>query len=148
MSTKICYKCKRELDLASFKTHCNRPDGLQSDCISCQKEYRKEHYKKNKQKYLAKSKATVVRNVAWLREYKKTLKCEICCESHPACLQFHHIEPSLKDNNVSWLTRLGCSIKRLMEEIAKCRVLCANCHFKLHWTENNDEGDESSVVLR
>jgi len=77
-------------------------------------------------------------NKAWRRkkkkefeQYKKTLSCEICKENHPQCLEFHHTDPSTKKGNISDLVR-DFSTKRLMEEINKCVVLCANCHRKQH----------------
>ena len=124
-----------ELPLSEFKKHCGKKDGLQIDCIVCQKEYRKQHYIINKQKYLDKSKATTERNVAWFKEYKSSLSCEICGESHPACLQFHHKDRNDKVDAVCVLVRSGCAIQKLQEEIKKCQVLCANCHFKHHWNE-------------
>lgn len=30
-------------------------------------------------------------------------------------------------------------MKALLEEIAKCRVLCANCHRKAHWNEREEK---------
>lgn len=45
-------------------------------------------------------------------------------------LDFHHLNPSEKDLEVSLLTRY--STKRVKDEIRKCVVLCANCHRKLH----------------
>ena len=72
--------------------------------------------------------------IEWLREYKSALKCARCPESHPACLQFHHKDPAQKDMAVSNAVR-SWSQKRLMEEIEKCEVLCANCHAKEHYQE-------------
>ena len=67
-------------------------------------------------------------------EYKKiksTLKCNRCGENHIACLEFHHLDPSQKEGNVGSKFR-NVSTKKLLEEIAKCEVLCANCHRKEH----------------
>lgn len=69
--------------------------------------------------------------IDWLREFKKTLKCSRCPEDHPACLQFHHMDPTKKDLAVSNAVR-SWSRKRLLAEIEKCEVLCANCHAKEH----------------
>lgn len=140
METKKCYKCKKDLPLCEFKKHCKRKDGLQPDCILCQKEYRKLHYVKNKDKYMAKAKSTTLRNVVWFKEYKSKLKCEFCEESHPACLQFHHKDREDKEYAISLLVRSGCSIDKILNEIHKCQVVCANCHFKIHWEEKYGGG--------
>jgi hypothetical protein len=68
------------------------------------------------------------------KKIKSTLKCEICNESHIACLEFHHLDPSEKEGNVGQVAR-SFSTKRLMEEISKCIILCANCHRKEHYKE-------------
>jgi hypothetical protein len=63
--------------------------------------------------------------------------CEICgYRAHPAALQFDHIDPSTKyrtkagkvvhPSDMIKGNRYGLST--VMAEIAKCRVLCANCH--------------------
>ena len=72
----------------------------------------------------------------WLFDYKSTLKCETCGMNHPATLQFHHKNPKLKDINVGRAIKdLQWGKKRILEEISKCQVLCANCHFIHHWNE-------------
>jgi hypothetical protein len=67
----------------------------------------------------------------WLRSLK--LKCVRCLESDPVCLQFHHKNPSGKELSLSLAVTNGWTKKRLLEEITKCEVLCANCHFKEHY---------------
>ncbi len=74
-----------------------------------------------------------IRNREWFTELKKTLSCEHCGEDHPAVLQFHHTDPSKKELGVSDMINQGSSRRRVQNEIAKCDVLCANCHFKLHY---------------
>lgn len=59
-------------------------------------------------------------------------KCEKC--GYDKCaevLEFHHKNPSQKDFSVS---RKGhCrSWERVSKEIAKCDLLCANCHREIH----------------
>lgn len=67
----------------------------------------------------------------WWTEYKKNnVRCSQCGESHPAVIDFHHINPEEKDRNPSgWMRMHG---KKLFEELAKCIPLCSNCHRKLH----------------
>lgn len=69
----------------------------------------------------------------WYYQYKATLSCQNCSENRPYCLQFHHRDPSIKIESVSRLVASQAPTKlELMEEIAKCDVLCANCHRILH----------------
>ena len=70
------------------------------------------------------------------QEYKATKKCEKCSENHPACLDFHHSDPSTKDLNPSdLLKRKGWAFEKLKAELDTFEVLCANCHRKFHWEE-------------
>jgi len=75
---------------------------------------------------------------------KSELKCEICGESHPACLDFHHKDSSQKLYELSRLCSRGVSIQSIKNEIEKCSVLCANCHRKLHWADPTGAFSEPS----
>lgn len=65
----------------------------------------------------------------------KSAGCSLCDEKHPACIQFHHRDPSNKVDRVNRLLAQSKSLKLVKEEIEKCDLLCANCHAKLHWNE-------------
>lgn len=71
--------------------------------------------------------------IKWFQEYKDTLSCQTCGFSHPAALQFHHRDAKTKEIDVAVAVRNGWSKKRIMVEIEKCDVLCANCHFIHHY---------------
>jgi hypothetical protein len=60
------------------------------------------------------------------------LACIECGESDPACLDFHHRDPSEKDATVAEAIAGQWSENRIMSEISKCDVVCANCHRKRH----------------
>lgn len=75
------------------------------------------------------------RSYAW--QYKSCHPCEECGESHPACLVFHHKDPSEKDQDICKIIKSG--IKAVRREIAKCAVLCQNCHMKHHYEEQGEE---------
>jgi hypothetical protein len=60
METKICSKCKLEINISNFSKNTKKKDGLQSECKMCQKEYReininsrKQYYNENKEKLLS-----------------------------------------------------------------------------------------------
>jgi transcription elongation factor Elf1 len=72
----------------------------------------------------------------WFSEFKASLKCSRCNENHPACLEFHHADPSQKETTInSAIWQLDWGKERILAEAAKCIILCANCHRKLHWDE-------------
>ena len=78
---------------------------------------------------------------AWFLEYKSTHPCIQCGEAHPACLDFHHRNPSEKDINLGEIFIHGWGLPRILAELGKCDVLCSNCHRKLHWNERMATGE-------
>lgn len=66
--------------------------------------------------------------VAWMRELKVGRPCADCGGIfHPAAMAFDHLPGSMKRSEVSNLVYSG-SRQLLLEEIAKCELVCANCH--------------------
>lgn len=66
-----------------------------------------------------------------LVDYAKSSGCLVCGERELVALDMHHLgdkEFSLG----SIAARCSISVARVEAEIAKCVVLCANCHRKLH----------------
>lgn len=98
-----------------------------------QRKYKREWYKKNIKKVVAEVARRKKELRAWFREFKKGLKCSVCGEDHPACIDFHHKDPSKKEIIVSQCYNRGWSIERTKKEIDKCQVVCRNCHAKIHW---------------
>ena len=98
-------------------------------------------YENNKAKHISYVRAREKKVRDWLREYKSSIKCEKCDEGHPACLEFHHINPGEKKFSLGRAKNF-LTIKTLQNEIAKCRLLCANCHRKEHW----DEKERSAIA--
>lgn len=79
-----------------------------------------------------------------IRKWKEDRGCQRCPEAHPATLDLHHVDastkhPRLKRKNASTSRRTGgyfwrdLSYDDLAAELAKCVVLCANCHRILEW---------------
>lgn len=98
--------------------------------------YLREYYRANKEKYRDKSKELTRRQRDGVRSLKK--RCQECGEAHPATLCFHHRDPSEKSFSLADGGNRGYIAKeRLEAEIAKCDVLCHNCHAKLHWSERD-----------
>ena len=87
----------------------------------------KEHYERHKESYRERNRLQRARTRSIINEAKAN-GCEVCGEKETACLDFHHTGE--KDKTVSQM--LGMSDKRVRDEIAKCVILCANCHRKHH----------------
>jgi len=97
------------------------------------RKYRRDYYLRNKDacKRAIEDRKRSIKE--WVTEIRSAMKCERCGEGHPGCLDFHHKESSKKAITLSRVHKNGWSLARLMIEIAKCVVLCANCHRKEHY---------------
>lgn len=84
------------------------------------------------------------RKAAIIAKWKTDRGCKRCGESHPATLDMHHRDPAekhprLKRKNASTTRRTGgyfwrdLSFEDLAAELAKCTVLCSNCHRITEW---------------
>jgi len=100
--------------------------------------YNKGYYQRNREHLLQqqaeKNRRFAEKRRQWLVDYKKGVICARCGESHPATLIFHHRKPSQKSFDIGNTLTLKVGLKRLLAEIRKCEVLCANCHAKEHWS--------------
>lgn len=126
---RLCRTCETTRKKAEYEAN---PDAARA--------YNREHM----QQWRAANKERNNRNWTELRKSKKvwldSLKtgCTKCGETHIACLEFHHRDPKSKITEIS-LSVARWSINRIKTEIAKCDLLCANCHRKLHATERDLE---------
>lgn len=152
------------------KTHCNRghefneentyinPKSKKRTCRICDRLKDQERYnidpesakRKNRdhmREWRTANKERDRKNWTELRKRKKewldSIKtpCVKCGEADLACLDFHHLDSTQKDATVS-IAVAHWSIKRLQTEIAKCEIICSNCHRKLHAAERNAANKE------
>ncbi|MEI6478005.1 MAG: hypothetical protein WCO52_03390 [bacterium] len=97
------------------------------------REYRRRWYHRNAEH----AKAKVVERRTGLTQLIEAIKmnasCEACGENDPCCLDFHHRDPGTKEATIAGIARQkSWKMERIMAEIAKCAILCANCHRKYH----------------
>ena len=88
--------------------------------------------KQNDEKRRKKDRELYHKNKLVIDNYKLSNPCQ-CSESDITCLEFHHRDESTKKFSIS--EGKGNSTSMVQKEIAKCDILCKNCHMKLH---NND----------
>lgn len=116
-------------------------DKWKSDNQEKMRKYRRDWYARNRETSISTVKSYSVEVVQWFRNYKRTCSCYICGESRPACLTFHHRNPSEKIIEVSVLVTRHNKRERILAEIAKCDVMCANCHADLHFSHLYESED-------
>lgn len=71
----------------------------------------------------------------WLQAIKADRGCDRCDENDPVCLDFHHLGG--KVDCVSTMVADCRSKEAVLNEMAKCALLCANCHRKEHYKLRN-----------
>ena len=81
----------------------------------------KQHSKYNK--------AVRARNIKIVQDHKKNKACYDCGGFYPAyIMDLDHLDPKTKIAKVSKLANQPISAKRILAEIAKTEIVCANCH--------------------
>lgn len=143
MEKKVCTKCKRELSIEEFRWKNKLKGKKHSQCKECQRQQEKERYQVDiarKEKLLDIAQKQKSRNAIFI-EQNKQCGCAKCGEKRHYVLDFHHIDPSQKNNTINNLRT--CSLETLQKEIEKCIVLCSNCHREFHHFEF-----EQNITLR
>lgn len=142
MKTKICFKCKKELNARLFRKRVKNK-GLQPYCIACQREYDKAYWIKTRDKRKlhrhVNDRKIRIRNAQTVFDYLKNHPCVDCGEKDPVVLEFDHFKPKIE--SISNMVRKRSSLGKIFNEINKCVVRCANCHRRktakeLNWYAN------------
>lgn len=124
-----CGRCKQIKPLEQFAWRRKARGQRDNYCRTCRADYKHEHYAANRSRYIAnalqRKQAVAAERAAYLIEYFSVHPCVDCGERDPVVLEFDHIGikrftigQNLRDRN--W--------QSLLEEIAQCEVVCANCH--------------------
>ena len=121
--TRHCGRCKRDLPLTSFNRH---PKGRQWWCRKCFRIYFKSRGQLHReQSYEARRRRREAAR-EFIYEHLRSHPCSDCEEKDPLLLEFDHV--GAKRAHVSVLTADGFSIDHIKTEIARCEVVCVNCH--------------------
>lgn len=123
-------KCLTEKPLTDFYIS---PKGIiNSRCRPCQSSWSHEYWTKNSKHLIEKTRVQGqnkrIKSKIIIEEYKKQ-PCADCGRSYPPhVMDFDHLPGEEKVNTVSYLAGHGYAIKTVEAEIAKCEVVCSNCH--------------------
>lgn len=117
-----CTTCNKNMRVSQHNPKC-------SDCTAA---FNRAYYKQNAEKRKAQqalsreSKKELKRDLVW--NYLDSHPCVDCGESDPIVLEFDHRDPNEKEYQISYLLTGNWSIDKIVSELAKCDVRCANCH--------------------
>src|SRR5437660_4297026 len=124
---KECPNCTRQLPPSEFGTRTNGK--LQHWCRACHRKYQRSYYQRHKAYYLTLQNERVERNRKLIRD-AKNVPCADCGHRYPHyVMDFDHRPGEKKCFRLAAAagqTRL--SWEKMAAEIAKCDVVCANCH--------------------
>jgi hypothetical protein len=129
-ATKRCSMCGEVKPLTEFHRNRQKPDGLQVRCKACNIETNKRWYRDHPEVREARMDEQARRlrrhrhREVW--EYLLEHPCVDCGESDPVVLEFDHLRDKVA--NISKLAALKRPWEIILAEIAKCEVVCANCH--------------------
>lgn len=130
---KRCPQCGQTKPLSEFNKSKSRKDGHQNVCRGCQntRDLLDYYCKPGRRESVAASRTRGRRNttiLTWYRAIKDMQPCTDCGSRYPYyVMQWDHVG-SDKTFNVSAVWRSGLSRQDIEAEIAKCELVCANCH--------------------
>jgi hypothetical protein len=124
-----CNRCGQEKPLTDFAWHRRDKGKRQHHCRTCQAAYRRAHYLRNRERYIARvqrrKQELRIERTQFLIDYFAEHPCTDCGEADPVVLEFDHLRD--KDFDVA-SKLLHYPWARILAEIEKCEVVCANCH--------------------
>lgn len=140
MDTKVCTSCDIEKPIEEFPWKSIIRRKRHARCKTCtaqdsgswyaeNKDHHKENVKVNRQKSKERARDYVY-------QYLLTHPCQGAVpegcpyrETDPRVLEFHHVHG--KDREIGRMVAEGFSVEAIAAEIARCQVLCSNCHRRL-----------------
>jgi hypothetical protein len=114
---KTCKGCGEDLPLDSFYVNVGMRDGRLSWCKPCVvSRYRAGRSQRQREV------------LAYIQQIKLARGCVDCgYNAHPAALDFDHLPGHVKEYRLATMAA-GLRRNKIDAEIAKCEVVCANCH--------------------
>ena len=137
---KLCPRCQTLKEETDFGVRTNGK--AQAWCRACHQAYQRNYYREHQAYYADLQARRVRRNRQMLRK-AKSVPCADCGQTFPFyVMDFDHRPGEVKAfalANVAGQTRI--SAERIQAEIAKCDVVCANCHRIRTWRRRRGSED-------
>ena len=124
---KRCVKCGETKPVDAFHRWSKR-DGRQPWCRDCRKAYDAAYFQRVKDRRRVEKRRKYRATLEWLWAIKESSPCTDCGQYfHHAAMSFDHLPGCHKRGDIGTLVR-HAGRKTLLEEMAKCELVCANCH--------------------
>lgn len=136
-TSKTCTKCKLEFDLSNFYKRKASLDGLCHWCKKCSDINSKKHYKDNRDRYYKNNTENKNRIKLLVCELKDKPCMDCGVKYPPYVMDFDHIRGK-KSKGISTMTQSNYSIEKILLEIEKCDLVCANCHRERTFKRNKN----------
>jgi hypothetical protein len=124
-----CGRCGELKAIDEFAWRRKRKRQRDNMCAPCRSAYGREHYLANRRKYIEaearRKRARAESRTRWLIEFFRENPCADCGEADPLVLEFDHLGDKRFEINKQFASR---NWQEILDEIAKCDVVCANCH--------------------
>lgn len=129
---KTCTQCGQTKPIEGFSIRSKVKGTYHAACKECYKVITRRHYRANSADYKRRSKARRLSYRAEIRRkvfaYFAEHPCVDCGISNPIVLDFDHRTGTNKMDTIAELVNRQFPWEKILEEIAKCDVRCANCH--------------------
>ena len=99
------------------------------------REYFKQYYRDNPAYFKERARRREQEIQEFIQQQRVGLSCIRCGNTDIRVLDFHHVDKNSKEISIARIVYRGWSNERILQEIAKCEALCANCHRILHCEE-------------
>lgn len=132
---KVCSSCREPKEHSEFPVRSKKTGELQRLCKPCFRPYRRKWYERHRKEQIKRSNKNRQDRFGVRRELLRELKAKPCADCglsfHWSAMDFDHRED--KREAVSQMVAHGYTVDEILAEVAKCDVVCSNCHRFRTW---------------
>lgn len=129
---KACSKCGDEYPVEHYPFNDKAKLHRKSWCVPCRSAYSRDYYQKDQNGVRKKRWDSVKERRRYIGDRVNEIKAKPCIDCGqtyiPYVMDFDHRGDQKKSANISKMVVDGTGLERILKEIAKCDLVCSNCH--------------------
>jgi hypothetical protein len=142
---KRCSSCGETRPYSEFHKNAAFDDGHQGYCKPCRKAYDHDYHLRVRDRRVEQKRAARHRRTEWLRQLREGIPCTDCRNVYPFfVMHWDHLPEFQKLGEISGSLRNHAAAK-ILAEIGKCELVCANCHAIRTYNRFHGVAEESAV---